>query len=287
MSKKIAVIGGDMRQIFMAQCMDGEGYDVTLYGFDRTHLWRGANYAKSIEDAVADAKVVVLGLPASIDKATVNTPCWNGRLYIEDILQKMEPESVLAGGMISEELEIKCRARNLIPADYFKREDLTILNGIPTAEGAVGIALEELPYTLHDCNCLVAGFGRVGEILTHLLQGMGAKVTCTARKHEDLAWIKAYGYQARQTKDLKNIIHEYTAIFNTIPSKIFTREVLRNVRNDAVVIDLASKPGGVDFEAAKDLGIKVIWALSLPGKVAPATAGRIIKDTIVNMINEM
>jgi len=147
--------------------------------------------------------------------------------------------------------------------------------------------MEELPYTLHNCKCLVTGYGRIGKILAHRLYGMGAIVSCSARQHKDIAWIKAYGYDAKNTKDLKDYIHEYTAIFNTIPGKIFTRDVLRDVRNDAIIIDLASKPGGVDFEAAKELGINVIWALSLPGKVAPATAGKILKDTIVNIINEM
>lgn len=44
---------------------------------------------------------------------------------------------------------------------------------------------------------------------------------------------------------------------------------------------------GVDLEAATQLGVKVIWALSLPGKVAPVTSGRIIRDTIFNILNEL
>jgi len=46
-------------------------------------------------------------------------------------------------------------------------------------------------------------------------------------------------------------------------------------------------PTGVDFEVAQSLGINVIWALSLPGKVAPVTSGKIIKDTIINILTEM
>ena len=50
---------------------------------------------------------------------------------------------------------------------------------------------------------------------------------------------------------------------------------------------MASKPGGVDLEAAAQLGVKVVWALSLPGKVAPVTAGRSIKTTIYNILHEL
>ena len=68
---------------------------------------------------------------------------------------------------------------------------------------------------------------------------------------------------------------------------ILPAEILKNIQKNALVIDLASKPGGVDFSAAKALGIKVIWALSLPGKVAPVTSGKIIKDTIMNIMTEL
>ena len=67
---------------------------------------------------------------------------------------------------------------------------------------------------------------------------------------------------------------------------IINGSMLRQLREDCLIIDLASKPGGVDFESAKRLGRNVIWALSLPGKTAPLTAGNIIRDTINNILNE-
>ena len=53
-----------------------------------------------------------------------------------------------------------------------------------------------------------------------------------------------------------------------------------------MIVDLASRPGGVDDTAAEELGVKSILALSLPGKVAPATAGAIIKDAVMNILEE-
>ena len=95
-------------------------------------------------------------------------------------------------------------------------------------------------------------------------------------------WIKHFSYK----QCIKNI-KTYDIIFNTIPALILDEEILSNVKKDALIIDLASKPGGVDFEAAKALGVRVIWALSLPGKVAPVSSGAIIKDTIMNIIKEL
>lgn len=74
-------------------------------------------------------------------------------------------------------------------------------------------------------------------------------------------------------------------LFNTVPQTVIGRKELAGAK-DSLIIDLASKPGGVDFDAARDLGVKVIWALGLPGKVAPVSAGKIIKKSILNILSE-
>lgn len=160
-------------------------------------------------------------------------------------------------------------------------------NAVPTAEGAIKIAIEETPFSLHGSKCLVLGYGRVGKILARMLQGIGANVWVEARKYADLAMIEGHGYEPLSLNEVKNYIDEFDVIFNTVPSLILDEAMLRGVRSDTLIIDLASKPGGVDFNAAKLMGIRVIWALSLPGKISPVTSGMIIKDTIMNIINEL
>lgn len=160
-------------------------------------------------------------------------------------------------------------------------------NAVPTAEGAIEIAISETPVTIHGSKCLVLGYGKIGKILTKDLYGMGAITYAAARKYADLAMIEGHGYEPLQMSTLKGRINEFDIIFNTVPALILDDEVLSKVQKDALIIDLASKPGGVDFEAAKKYGLRVIWALSLPGKVAPITSGAIIKDTIMNIINEL
>ena len=62
---------------------------------------------------------------------------------------------------------------------------------------------------------------------------------------------------------------------------------LKDLRPDCLIIDLASKPGGVDMAGAAALGVRVVWALSLPGKVAPVSAGRYIMDTVYHIMEEL
>lgn len=147
--------------------------------------------------------------------------------------------------------------------------------------------MQETPYTIHSSNCLVIGYGRVGKVMAKTLSGLSAHTYVAARKYSDIAWIKANGYNPVPIKELGDSIGKFDIIFNTVPSLVLDFRLLPKINKDCLIIDLASKPGGVDFEVARDLGKKVIWALSLPGKVAPDTAGDIIKDTIVNILEEL
>lgn len=170
--------------------------------------------------------------------------------------------------------------------DIMKCEELAVLNSISTAEGAIQIAMEETNYTLHDSNILILGFGRIGKVLAKMLNAIGANVYCEARKNEDLAWIKTYGYNVVKLSNLNENLKNKDIIINTIPSIILNEEKLKLLDKNSLVIDLASKPGGVDYEKVSNIGVKVIWALALPGKVAPYSAAKAIKQTIYNEITE-
>ena len=161
-----------------------------------------------------------------------------------------------------------------------------IKNAVPTAEGAIEIAMCETAITLNDSKCLVIGYGRIGKVLAKLLQSLGSDVYVSARKYSDLAWIDVNGYKSVHNDNLKSVANNFDVIFNTAPALILDEDILKTISSDCVVIDLASKPGGVDFEKARDLGLKVIWALSLPGKCAPLSSGKIIKETILNILHE-
>ena len=177
--------------------------------------------------------------------------------------------------------------RGLTLHDYFAREELAVANAVPTAEGAIQIAMEELPITIHGARALVIGYGRLGRALSQRLAALGAKVSVAARKYADLAWAESCGYGIEHTGQLEGWLCCYDLVVNTVPARVLDRKGLEDHQSGCLVIDLASKPGGVDLEAAAQLGVKVVWALSLPGKVAPVTAGRSIKTTIYNILHEL
>lgn len=285
--KSIAVIGGDLRQAHLAGLFAADGYNVFATGFDRdVDVSKDVIRLRSSEEAVHKSDCVVLPLPFSVDALTINAPFARVPIPFEEVIGSAKPGMIIFGGKFS---KTSFKLAEIVGArlvDYYKREELAILNTIPTAEGAIQIAMEELPVTVNGSKCLVTGFGHVAKMLCHDLKALGANVAACARKCSDLAWIKAFGYKPVSIKSLSDAIGDYDVVFNTVPAVLFTESVLSRIRKDCLLVDLASKPGGVDFETAGRIGIKTVWALSLPGKVAPITSGAIIKDTILNIISE-
>lgn len=286
-SKGFAFIGGDMRQVEMAKRMANEGYNVFVYGYDEIELNKFVKKTNSIKEAINEAKYIILPLPCSVNGETINAPLYKNKIIARDIFKELDNRHIVFAGKINSIIKKTAQEYDVNIVDYFEREELIVSNTIPTAEGAIQLAMEEMPITLHGSRSLVLGFGRVGKTLSKLLNSLGSEVTVEARKHVDLAWIKNYGYKPLHINSLEKVIMNFDVIFNTIPHVVLDEELIKKIRKDCLVIDLASKPGGVDFNTAKKQGINVIWALSLPGKVAPITAGNIIIDTIINIIEEM
>jgi dipicolinate synthase subunit A len=170
--------------------------------------------------------------------------------------------------------------------DFSTREDFSILNAIPTAEGALELAMREMPVTLHGAEALVAGYGRIGKLLCKNLMALGSKVTASARGNSDFAWMDAHGVRSAHTLKLDGTLHRYDVIFNTVPHLTLTSARLREVKPSCVIIDLASSPGGCDFKAAERLGLRCHHALSLPGKCAPESASRTMRLVLGRILSE-
>lgn len=285
--KTFCVLGGDLRSIKLAEHLLASGHTVKIFGFDKAGFEIPIKQSDSAAEAISGADVVIGPIPCTNDNEYINAPFNEKKICINETFKSMNKNQLFLAGRISEKIAHLAQVYNVYAMDLLEREEMAVLNSIPTSEGAIQIAMEELPITLHNSNTLILGHGRIGKILAKMLQGIGANVFVEARKYADLAWIKSYGYKPVMLSELSTVVKDVDVIFNTIPSVVLNSDLLKLLKKECLIIDLASKPGGVDFEKAKDLGIKTIWALSLPGKVAPVTAAEFIKDTVFNIIEEL
>lgn len=287
MEKSIGVVGGDLRIIKLIEMLIEDGYKVYTYALENSEELlniEGVEMCPTIEETVQNSKVIIGPIPLSSDRKNISAPFGRNKISIEDFVSALKGKYLIAGNInIKEELE----SNNIQYTDLLKREEFTVLNTIATAEGTIQIAMEETQRTVHGTNVLVMGFGRIGKVLAKMLDGIGAKVSCEARKNEDIAWIKAYGYNPIHLNNLNENLGKFDIIINTIPFQILDAEKLELLKKDVVIIDLASNPGGVDRKAAREKNLKVIWALSLPGKVAPLTSAEFIKETLYHVLKEL
>lgn len=281
-----AVIGGDLRYVYLAGALAEDGYKVIAVGFDNTDLPPCVVGCTDASQAITLSDAVILPMPVTTDGKLVNAPFTRLCLPLEQVYAAVKPTQLVFGGGISPEVSDAFVRREVTALDYLKREELAVRNAVPTAEGAIQLALEELPVTIDGSSCLITGYGRIGKVLARLLTSMGAKITVAARKCADRAWARVQGCRAVSIDELTTL-PSFDVVFNTVPTLLFDRRVLASLDRRTLLIDLASRPGGVDFHAAADLHLKTVWALSLPGRVAPKTAADIIKTTVMNMVREV
>ncbi len=285
----LAVLGGDQRQISMLASLCERGFAVKAWGLPDFISEPNVEVCQSWESALKGCDAVVLPLPFTFDSVHVNsTPADALRL---DCLLSHMPQKLLLGGKLNGTFKAQAEVRSIRCIDYFDSEVLQLKNALPSAEGALSVAMQNLPVTLDGCESVVIGYGRIGELLARKLNALGARVTVFARRDEVLA--RAELAHCRAVKlafqsgisTLEEIVPTARVVFNTVPEWILTRRVLDRISKKCLLIDLASAPGGIDLAAAHDLGLHTVWATALPGKYAPESAGVYLAQAVETILS--
>ena len=281
----VAVLGGDAREIVLVSTLSRLGAYVKVVGLPVNSDPPHVTICGSLEEALADVQAVILPVPGLLEKGNIYCVYEETPLVLtEALLVKLPPQAPVFAGFARPKLQEIVQRSNLKLIQVLSLDEVAILNSIPSAEGAVQMAMENTAITIHNSKSFVLGFGRTGASIARLLHGMGAKVTVVARSATHRARVYEMGMEATSFEELPDAIAKAEIIFNTVPKMVLTNCILNKVKEDAVIIDVASPPGGTDFDAAARLGIKALLAPGLPGKVAPKTAGQILAKIIPNLL---
>ncbi len=291
---KIGILGGDSRQAAVCSLFARLGVECALWGIDcKTHEYNEDTFVRSADwrGAIGGASAVVLPLPLTTDgvrlncgKNTVRSDVYIPR--ITEIIQSVDKNCLIFGGKVPANIQRFAAENNRRITDYYESEDFQIKNAVPTAEGAIAIAIREMDITLSGSEVCVVGYGRIGRTLALRLIALGCRVACIARSKRDLAWAECDGCMTIKLSEYRESPSSFDAIFNTVPHMIFDDKVIKSLPYGQLFIDLASLNGGIDSDAAGEHGIRVIKALSLPGKCSPFTAGKIIFDSVMDSLSE-
>lgn len=289
MKRKYLVLGGDLRNVKLAKMLADDGNKVYSFGLDRSDeiLDDGRiENCTNLKSAIEKAQIIIAPIPFSSNGENINAPFSHDKIMIEDLI-KQNKGKIFITGSIKDNIKKELDEKYLEVIDIMKRDDLAILNTIATAEGTIEVAIKNTDKILQGSKVLILGFGRVGKIVANKFSKLSAIVTCAARKVSDLAWIKAYGYNSLNINDILYDLKDFDIIINTVPQTILKEKELKHVNSEALLIDLASAPGGIDGKAAVNMGLNFIWALALPGRIAPTSSAKFIKDTVYTILDEM
>lgn len=282
---RVAMLGGDRRHREAARWLAAAGMDVCSFGLPET----GGTGIDGCESAAAalDGAHVVVAPVQGIDA--------NGVVYTEpgvapvelsgSDLRKLAPGALFFSGVAAPEWRERCEDAGVELIEYREWDEFALLNAVPTAEGAIALALTEMEVTLHGSTAIVLGFGRTAQPLAQRLQALGAGTVIAARSSADRARAFAAGHIAVPLTALPAVLPQANLVCNTVPALVLTEAELSCCRKDTFILDLASAPGGVDYQAAQRLGLNAKLAPGLPGRMAPVSAGGYVAELVAQFLS--
>jgi dipicolinate synthase subunit A len=285
---QVAFLGGDARHLEIIQKFIELDAIVVLIGFEQIDdQFSGVSTAKLTKETLEKVDVLILPVVGTDDHGNVESIFSSDVLVLNDeYMGSLPKHAKIYTGIAKPYLRKLCTNCGLDLIELFNRDDVAIYNSIPTAEGALMMAIQNTDITIHGSRCMVLGLGRTGLTLAGMLQRLGAQVKVGVQKPNQFARATEMSFQPFYTKKLCDEVVNIDIIFNTVPEVILTAHVITHIPHRTVIIDVASKPGGTDFRFAEKRGIKALLAPSLPGLVAPKTAGRILANTLCQLIQD-
>ena len=282
---ELTVIGGDSRQIYAAEHFAKNGFNVKIYGCELENITNKQRHCKNLSEAT-DSKYLVFPLPFSKNNKFLNNPFSEKNIAVSEILEFINSNHYIYLGMANSSVirQFRCKTNNV--TDYYCEESFMLKNAILTAEGIINIITDKLPVTINGLKVALTGYGRISYYTAKLLKSMGAEVSVTARKKEQLVKAQLDGYKTFNLSYILDNAENFECIINTVPYPIIDENIINKTRQDCVFVEAASSPYGIDSEACCKAGRTLIKAFSLPGKSSPKSAGIIIADTICESIKE-
>ena len=108
------------------------------------------------------------------------------------------------------------------------------------------IALSGMCYRLAGTRAVILGYGRIGKALHKYLNTFTKNITICARSEEARCCAFLNGAESIDFLKLNNLI-KFDYIINTVPHPVLNKKELSSVSKSALLIDLASFPGGISL----------------------------------------
>lgn len=287
-----AVIGGDLRQVYLTREFARHSNRICHYALSKSPDEQNSidtasvTAAASLEELCKASSCIIGPIPLCRNGNFLNQSAFGEPIMTDQLLNSLKPGQFFFAGSIPEAFSRTASEKGVQIYDLLLDPSLTVFNTIATAEGAVCESIRQSPLNLHHSRCAVLGYGKCGRTLTYCLKGMFCHVSVISNTEEKRAQASLVADTALDLTDFKTCASEFDFIFNTIPLQFITRELLAKMKPSVTIIDIASAPGGVDFKAASELGIHAALCPGLPGKYAPGSSAKALREAIERIVSK-
>jgi dipicolinate synthase subunit A len=269
----VAILGGDARETETSHLAAEAGASVRVFGCPPPER-EDVRIAPSPKDALKGARVAILPVPYTSADGSLYAPFAQAPIHIAaGDLAGMSGDAHLVTGKADQFLVKAAQEAGVTVHEYEHDTELMLLRAPAVSEGAIRVAIEQSPVTIHDTPIGMVGFGRVGQTLAKDLMALNARLHVFARRAQARAAAYALGAAAHPLEDIPHIFPGLEIVYNAAPALVLAEEQLSCLRRGSLVIDLAAPPGGIDLVAAEAMGLVAIWARGLGGS-APRSVAR-------------
>ncbi len=277
----VSVLGGDLRMAHTAKKLQACGATVRVCAMESCPI---PFSCVSLQKALDFPDAVLLPFPYTKNQTHLDTPFASEPIALDDLA--IAPTTRVFCGRADLPLRARAESSGWHLEDFCAWDSFLTASAVATAEGAVYLSMQHRPITLSRHRAVVVGFGRIAKHLCHLLYAFGMQVCVCARKHHDRVKALSLGYDACDFCDLSKAVCDCDFLYNTVPARVIGAQVLEKISADALIMDLASAPGGVDFQEAKAQKKSYLWALALPSSYAPISAGESLGEAIFQVLEQ-
>ncbi len=265
---RVTIIGGDERAMWLHRLLIERGESARL-------ICRQENDPAALQGA----DVVVLPYPYAVRDGQIPCLCGQG-IDAAELLRAIPTSALLIAGDGAEPYLADAMAERPRLCALHTDEAFLCENAEISAEGAVCYAMRAMDGLLRGTACVVTGYGRFGKELAWRLHALGATVTVVARKEDARKAAQRLGMLACAPDRLRDVLPCAQAVFNTVPAPMLGVKELRLLPADALLFELASKPYGIDPDAARGLALHTLVIGGIPARYAPRSAAEAILRAI-------
>lgn len=270
----IGMLGGDKREQEIARRAAATGAEVRAHGFPWPE--QGIPNVRHLDDPAAvlkNARFALFPIPGISASGALFAPAAPAPIVPDRaMLAGMAPRAHIILGWADKNLKAHAEALSIGLHEYEWDRSLMLQRTPAILEGLLKIVIENTAITIHSAQACVVGQGTIGTVLARYLVALGAYTHVAARNPEQRAAAFVAGATPHLLEELPELAPRLDLVFSTVPTRVVGEDVLSRLRKSALIVDLAAPPGGVDFDAAKQLGLAAIWGRGL-GSRAPVTVG--------------